>query len=69
MLLCLPRDTQSGAKLVPTGYYYFGSVSNGVYATLKPLVVGDVFDGISMNALLAHGLHRVRDESELERPA
>ena len=63
MLLHLPKDTQSGKKLVPTGYYYFGSISNGAYATLKPLAGGDVFDGISVAMLLAQGLHRVDIET------
>ena len=59
MLLHLPNDTQSGKKTVPSGYYYFGSISNGEYATLKPLSGGDVYDGISVAKLLAEGLHRV----------
>jgi CRISPR-associated endonuclease Csn1 len=63
MLLHLPKDTQSGKKLVPTGYYYFGSISNGAYATLKPLAGGDVYDGISVASLLEHGLHRVEIET------
>src|SRR5205823_986181 len=59
MLLHLPNDVQSGKKIVPSGYYYFGSISNGAYATLKPLAGGDVYDGISVALLLAQGLHRV----------
>jgi CRISPR-associated endonuclease Csn1 len=58
MLLHLPNDTQSGKKLVPAGYYYFGSISNGTYATLNPLAGGDVYDGISIALLLAQGLRR-----------
>ena len=63
MLLHLPKDTQSGKKLVPIGYYYFGSISNGTQATLKPLAGGDIFDGISVAMLLAQGLHRVDIET------
>lgn len=61
MLLRLPCDTPSGKKLVPAGHYYFGSISNSTYATLKPLAGGDIFDGISLSALLANGLHRVEE--------
>jgi 5-methylcytosine-specific restriction endonuclease McrA len=61
MLLHLPQATQSGKKLVPAGYYYFGSISNEAFATLKPLAGGDVFDGISVSLLLQHGLSRVSD--------
>jgi hypothetical protein len=63
MLLHLPKDTQSGKKLVPTGYYYFGSISNGAYATLKPLAGGDIYDGISIALLLKQDLRRVEIES------
>ena len=59
MLLRLPKDTPSGKKLVPAGHYYFGSISNGAYATLKPLVGGDIYDGIKVSTLLANGLQRV----------
>jgi len=59
MLLRLPKDTQSGKKLVRADHYYFGSISNGAYATLKPLVGGDIHDGIKVSALLANGLQRV----------
>lgn len=59
MLLHLPNSTQSGKKLVPDGHYYFGSISNNTYATLKPLAGGDIFDGISVSSLLANGLCRV----------
>ena len=62
LLLHLPNDTQSGKKLVPAGYYYFGSISNGTHATLKPLAGGDEFDGISVALLLAQGLRRVPED-------
>ena len=61
MLLRLPLDTQSGKKLVPAGHYYFGSVSNGTQATLKPLAGGDIFDGINVSMLLDNGLQRVEE--------
>jgi len=61
MLLRLPKDTPSGKKLVPAGHYYFGSISNGAYATLKPLVGGDIYDGIKVSTLLANGLQRVEE--------
>ena len=63
MLLHLTNDTQSGKKVVPSGYYYFGSISNGAYATLKPLAGGDFYEGISVASLLAQGLHRVDVET------
>ena len=63
MLLHLPSDTQSGKKLVPAGYYYFGSISNGVQATLKPLSGGDIYDGINLASLLAQGLRRMELET------
>ena len=59
MLLRLPKDTQNGKKLVPAGHSYFGSICNGAYATLKPLVGGDIYDGIKVSTLLSNGLERV----------
>ena len=61
MLLRLPEDTQSGKKLVPADHYYFGSISNGKQATLKPLIGGDIYDGINLSVLLAKGLQRVEE--------
>jgi hypothetical protein len=59
MLLHLPKDTPSGKQLVPSGYYYFGSISNYEYATLKPLTGGDNFEKIKICSLLENGLNRV----------
>jgi hypothetical protein len=44
--------------MVPSGFYYFGSISNGAYATIKPVAGGDNFDGISIEFLLGNGLRR-----------
>ncbi len=64
MLLHLPNDTLSGKKTVPSGYYLFGSISNGTNATLKPMAGGDVYDGIRIDLLLEKGLSRVHLETE-----
>ena len=58
LILRLPNDTKSGKKTVPAGFYYFGSISNGAYATIKPVAGGDNYDGISIALLLASGIRR-----------
>ena len=65
MILRLPKDTKSGKKTVPAGFYYFSSISNGTYATLKPLAGGDNYDGISIALLLEAGLRRHMPQDEI----
>jgi hypothetical protein len=62
MLLHLPKETVSGAQVIPAGYYYFGSINTQgerTYAELKPMGGGDNPRGVKVSTLLENGLKRV----------
>lgn len=59
-LLFVSKDTKSGAKTIPCGYYLLGSISGGRYCEIRPMRGGDVLSGISLHALVDNGMKRIQ---------